>query len=557
MLSGSSVGSTVGAYYAVMGEPGLQRFKEDLWLISVAALFGILSSAFIEALMLVELGFVRMERSEVPFFPVVTDADTGIESDVRHGTYARGVRASGSLPPIGPTVLDDRRFLDGGLAANLPIGVLRLESADVVIASNCVSTVQARKRRTPLPIPVLGRLLLESNPFLRMEDIVRMIPLIFQAVGKTQDIFADVVFTASENANLNASDLSESVTKAQHRVRELLYRQPLRVHLDRQGRLQVHGTVDFEPGTTLLQSQSRSLLNEVADFLYRNPEVTGTVSASVPPDAKDPSLGLKRAQAVVAYLHQRYPLRQKETLVPAQGDSKQEEVSFDGLTRDPAAHMDDLRKEIFHEQTLRMQAELRARSRGLLLATEAQLARGDAELARLLALEAALDESTETDRVLRLVLARRGLKLDEWKASEGDDVRVVSHAVLSPDGRYLATGGADGVVRVWDLEQPQEDGRPGRSLRSITGACRLQASRAWPGAARRMGRCCSPPRGSTPPSSSIRSATTSSTSTVPLRARGTSGASRSRPAESGCWATRAGPRRWRCGRWKPAAWASR
>lgn len=462
MISGSSVGSTVGAYYAVLGEPGLKRFKEDLAFISIAALFGILSSSFIEALMLVELGFVRMERSEIPFFPVVTDADTGIESDVRHGTYARGVRASGSLPPIGPTVLGDRRFLDGGLSANLPIGVLRLESADVVIAANCISTVQARKRRTPLPIPVLGRLLLESNPLLRMEDILRMIPLIFQAVGKSQDIFADVVFTANENANLNASDLNESVTKAQFRVRELLYRQPARVHLDRQGRLQVHGTVDFEPGTTLLQSQSRSLLNEVADCLNKNPEVTGTVYASVPPGAKDPNLGLHRAQAVVAYLKNRLLARKEgeETLLAAQGDSEREEVRFDGLTRNPAAHLEDLRREIFHEQTLRMQAELRARSRGLLLATEAQLARGDADLARLLALEAAIDPSADTDRVLRLVLARRGLKLDEWKTSEGDDVRVVSHAVLSPDGRYLATGGADGVVRVWDLEQPQEDGRP-------------------------------------------------------------------------------------------------
>src|SRR6185295_15398325 len=95
------------------------------------------------------------------------------------GTYAFGVRASGSLPPLlGPTVQGDRRYLDGGLVANVPVNVLSAEGAALIIASNPIAWLAPRARLPPYELPFVGVLLRESNPFARIEDTARMLPMI-------------------------------------------------------------------------------------------------------------------------------------------------------------------------------------------------------------------------------------------------------------------------------------------------------------------------------------------------------------------------------------------
>jgi len=112
-----------------------------------------------------DLGQLQLDQTDIPFFPVVTDADVGVESYLSKGTYAFGVRASGSLPPLlGPTVQGDRRYLDGGLVANVPVNVLTAEGAALIIASNPIARLAHRPRQQPFRLPLFGVLLRESNP---------------------------------------------------------------------------------------------------------------------------------------------------------------------------------------------------------------------------------------------------------------------------------------------------------------------------------------------------------------------------------------------------------
>ena len=71
----------------------------------------------------------------VPFRAVATDLNTGQAVVLDHGSLAMAMRASMSLPGIfQPVELDGRVLLDGGMANQVPIDVVRAMGADIVIA---------------------------------------------------------------------------------------------------------------------------------------------------------------------------------------------------------------------------------------------------------------------------------------------------------------------------------------------------------------------------------------------------------------------------------------
>lgn len=71
----------------------------------------------------------------IPYRAVATDLNTGQAVVLGEGNLAVAMRASLSIPGVfKPVLLDDRVLVDGGLANQLPVDVVRAMGADVVIA---------------------------------------------------------------------------------------------------------------------------------------------------------------------------------------------------------------------------------------------------------------------------------------------------------------------------------------------------------------------------------------------------------------------------------------
>ena len=75
------------------------------------------------------------DRLPISYRAIATDLNTGQAVVLRGGSLAMAMRASMSLPGIfQPVEVDGRVLLDGGLANQVPIDVVRAMGADIVIA---------------------------------------------------------------------------------------------------------------------------------------------------------------------------------------------------------------------------------------------------------------------------------------------------------------------------------------------------------------------------------------------------------------------------------------
>jgi len=71
----------------------------------------------------------------IPFRVIATDIGTGMPHVMGRGDLAQSIRASMSVPAIfAPVELDGRLLVDGGIAANLPVEVMREMDVDIIIA---------------------------------------------------------------------------------------------------------------------------------------------------------------------------------------------------------------------------------------------------------------------------------------------------------------------------------------------------------------------------------------------------------------------------------------
>lgn len=70
----------------------------------------------------------------IPFFCIATDVETGGEVVIEKGSLPMALRASGSFPTLlNPVVLDGKLLVDGGVANNFPIDLMKAKGIDIVI----------------------------------------------------------------------------------------------------------------------------------------------------------------------------------------------------------------------------------------------------------------------------------------------------------------------------------------------------------------------------------------------------------------------------------------
>ncbi|WP_224241009.1 patatin-like phospholipase family protein [Hyalangium gracile] len=483
MVSGSSFGTVVGAFYSAAGTRGLELMQTYWPLVAAAFPLAVVSSLGVQWWLDAILGPVKLDQLEVPLFPVVVDSDAGVEWDVRQGTIGYGIRASGSFPPVmGPTLLGNRRLLDGGFVANVPVNVLRAEGADLLIASNPIPRLRPRGRRFSR-FPLMRSFWNQVDPRLRVEDSFRMLTLIGRAAGESQISQADqvVVYSPKYNsATMFGLDRAREIVDEAEDSLELgqallevraLWRSRLNnpVSLvqwrEEQRRVDLNELVFFTE-TGIEPLCQRTVLAELVDFLQQRKDITsfqvvataGTreeaqararlalehlIAAGVPQSSTLTSAG--RVMEGFKGAASRVSLEQVETAEVEAAYA----IWLDNALRE---RKDVLRKALVDAQVRRLQLELE-RLRG----------KGDPELLRLLALEIArLDRSSETDRLLRAVLDHRGLLVRRF------DSKVAATALAwSLEGQRIAVGYKDGSLVLYDVTRQEPlctvDAHPGGS----------------------------------------------------------------------------------------------
>ncbi len=84
-------------------------------------------------------------RLPLPFACVATDVETGKAVVLDHGDLSQSILASMTIPGVfAPVEIDGKLLVDGGMADNLPVDVVRAMGADIVIAVN-VGTPLAKR----------------------------------------------------------------------------------------------------------------------------------------------------------------------------------------------------------------------------------------------------------------------------------------------------------------------------------------------------------------------------------------------------------------------------
>ncbi len=185
LVAGSSSGSLMGAYYAVLGARGLEQvvergswFSRMLWMATI-------SSAAIDVAVDLDLGSPQLDELDVIFLPVAANLSRARPEMITGSTVGAGVRASSSAPGLfGATLTRSGVYVDGAIADNVPVVLLERMGADLLVACNPL----------PPPPPVtddnpstrLGDFLGEINPFTRLQHLGTAFEVMFHRFGRSE-----------------------------------------------------------------------------------------------------------------------------------------------------------------------------------------------------------------------------------------------------------------------------------------------------------------------------------------------------------------------------------
>ena len=87
------------------------------------------------------------EELRVPHTAVTTDFDTGEPVAINSGDLVSALLASAAIPLVFPPVKrGDRKLVDGGIVANVPISIAADQGAETIVVLDCGFTVMAPER---------------------------------------------------------------------------------------------------------------------------------------------------------------------------------------------------------------------------------------------------------------------------------------------------------------------------------------------------------------------------------------------------------------------------
>lgn len=196
MISGTSIGAVVGAFYAA--GKSIAEITDTMTELKQTKLLsltdftiptsGLIKGHRIQRWVKSVIGDISFSDLNIPFACLATDIITGEAVVLKDGPVAPALRASVSIPVIfTPAKLNGRYLLDGMLVEPIPVRVLREMGADIIIAVNVLpymggktsmgSSWEKDKRKKPNIFSVITRMMyivgyqsVQSN--IREADIV-------------------------------------------------------------------------------------------------------------------------------------------------------------------------------------------------------------------------------------------------------------------------------------------------------------------------------------------------------------------------------------------------
>lgn len=159
-VSGASVGAFVGAAYAAemdlyaLGRFAVKLRRRDVLDTPNPFRSGVFSGKKFQKLCALVTDNRSFSETCVPFWCSAVDIETGETRYLHEGRLADAVRASIAIPGLlRPVSIDGQTYIDGGTVESIPVGILRQNGADVVIAVD-LSTCQSYspKRATPYTV---------------------------------------------------------------------------------------------------------------------------------------------------------------------------------------------------------------------------------------------------------------------------------------------------------------------------------------------------------------------------------------------------------------------
>ena len=163
MISGTSMGALIGAWYAKEGNSAILEeiacgidWKEETHLFDVNLVLwkGFIQGKKVKSLLTHLIGDIEFSDLGMPFAAVATDARSMEEIVISEGSVIEAIRASISMPAIfTPARWHGRFLIDGGVVNPMPVDVIRKMGAAKVIASNVAIVVKKDVPRVTPPPP--------------------------------------------------------------------------------------------------------------------------------------------------------------------------------------------------------------------------------------------------------------------------------------------------------------------------------------------------------------------------------------------------------------------
>jgi len=163
---------------------------------------------------LITAGHRSFDDLPIPYRPVATDLVTGEKVVLSRGNLIRAVRSSMSIPGIFPPVsIENRLLVDGYLASNVPVDVVRGMGADVVIAVSVDRHLQGEGSEALETMTGIReqaariRGLQAIAPELARADLV-ITPDVSQWIGSEYHRLAEIIPAGEVAARAHAADLA-------------------------------------------------------------------------------------------------------------------------------------------------------------------------------------------------------------------------------------------------------------------------------------------------------------------------------------------------------------